>query len=1401
MTNNDGAAAGIFEKSNLTRSQFLIWLGQTMNPDQPLYNMAMAFRFSGKIQVEAFCEAFETLVSGNDALRTVVLEENGVPKQHVAQDFQYETPVLDFTNRTNPDEAANKWMQKQAATVLDISIRLFDSHLIKISEDDFIWYFNQHHLMNDGWSVTVIYRTMADYYKKVIEKDTENLSPPINYSQYLDWEKSFREREELTRAKRYWSEQSLSAPRLNFFGKSPSANLTKSERTFVDLGKERTDKLKALAQEPGIRSFTLDLSLFYIFSTVLNAFLARVCRQDRVVFGTPSHNRSKPEFRSAIGLFIEMFPLQVTVHEDDSFDSLLKKTVVESQNFLRNALPGASSVETNSAFNVVLNFIHASFGNFDDLSMQSTWIHPGHVDRGNVLRIQVHDFDGSGSMKLHFDFSTDLFERSERENSIAYFIRILDAFIENRAQSLQNIPFLTATQEKQLHTLASGDRRPLKQHTVLEDLIEKAHEAPEAIALRLDEVTCTYSQLNKRANQLAHELIDRGVKPGDIVGVYLPRGMDLIPTLLGIWKTGAAFLPFDISIPPARVEKLIAESEAVLLISDDSISEISDGLVPVLLNLEQQREQINTKPEDDLPVVIKPDSLAYVIFTSGSTGLPKGVSVSHASLSGYLSWSKDTYAAEKAISMPLFTALSADLTITSLFLPLISGGQVIIYPQEKGGNDFAIVQVAEDDAVDTIKLTPSHLALVREKLSDSKNLQSLILGGEDLKTALVTPLLSTLGNRLAIYNEYGPTEATVGCMIHQMTTSDISKKSVPIGKPIDNARIYLLDENHQLVAQGSMGRIYIGGESLANGYINRPDMTAERFIESPFHQGERLYDSGDLGRLNSDGIMEFFGRADEQMKVNGFRIEPGEIETILTEYDGISEVAVMLVEPQKQRAKEEVRHCRNCGLASNHPDAEMDDNEICGICRNYDKHRKEAQRYFKTREEFVDIIQRLKNESNGKQDCIMLLSGGKDSSYVLYQLVELGLNPLVFSMDNGYISEQAKGNIRRVVDDLGLELVWGKTPAMNEIFVESLNQFSNVCNGCFKAIYTLSINLARERGIRHIVTGLSRGQFFETRIAELFKNKIFDPDTIDKSIIQARKAYHRVNDTVSRRMDVKIFEDDKVFEEIQFLDYYRYCDVRLEEMLEFLDKRAPWVRPTDTGRSTNCLINEAGIYVHKREKGYHNYALPYSWDVRLGHKERNAALEELDDNIDEKNVQKILNEIGYIEKSEQDMQLVAYFVSSSTIAPSDLREFLTDRLPRYMIPSHFIAMESFPLNSTGKLDRKALPGLTDVHQIVSANYAEPEDDIQEQLVQIWQEVLQCEKVGINDNFLELGGTSLHAITIVAKTMQEFEMKLPLHLLFETPSVASMSAYVEDLLLSELEALDEEEAIKQADELL
>ena len=583
-------------------------------------------------------------------------------------------------------------------------------------------------------------------------------------------------------------------------------------------------------------------------------------------------------------------------------------------------------------------------------------------------------------------------------------------------------------------------------------------------------------------------------------------------------------------------------------------------------------------------------------------------------------------------------------------------------------------------------------------------------------------------------------------------------------------------------------------------------MTAERFIETyesqvTSHESQqiRLYKTGDLARWLPNGELEFLGRADHQVKIGGARLELGEIEARLLSHPAIKECAVVVVKPA--RAEAQIHHCTRCGLESSFPGVSFDATGVCNFCRAYDDYKDRASAYFKSMREFEPIAASMQAtptlQGGGERyDCIVLLSGGKDSTYMLYQLVGLGLRPLAFTLDNGFISDEATANIKRVVNGLGVDHVFGHTPAMNAIFVDSLKTHANVCNGCFKTIYTLAANLARERGIKFIVTGLSRGQFFETRLSEaVFTAPDFSPDKIDKAILEARKVYHRRDDMISRSLDVDVFRNDATFEDIQFVDFYRYCTVSLDEMYAFLREHAPWVRPSDTGRSTNCLINDAGIWLHKKKRGFHNYSLPYAWDVRLGHKTREAAIDELNDEIDEARVRAILRQIGYdepIDTNDGTTKLAAYVVTDQPIAASELRTFLTKQLPDYMVPSFFVRMDVLPLTPNGKVDRAALPQPGEARPDLATRFAEPRTETEQRITKIWCEVLGLGRIGIHDSFFELGGSSLPALQIISRVNKAFQVDLPLPALFEQPTIAGLSESVEMLVVAELEALSDAE---------
>jgi amino acid adenylation domain-containing protein len=1381
--------------SDLTQSQVLIWTGQQLSPNVPLYNSPFTFELSGEINVPHFQTAFQILIDNSDAMRTVFQSIDDIPQRKLLESVSYKVELLDFSKARLPNEDFQTWLYERMKKSFELSEPLFDSVLIKMPGNIFTWYFNQHHLICDASGVAVQYKAFTKIYRRLAEgSTTTDIKIPL-FQNYVEYEKTNRLNPKNAAAKHYWEEKLKSVPNnLKLYGKSVAENTTRSKRVSLSLGKQRTEKLLEIAKEKDLRLLNSQLTLFNIFASILSVYLARISNeQNNVTFGTPVHNRTTPDFKETPGLFIEFFPFVIEVKDEDTFVSLFKRVSTKTYEFLRNAQPGTSTPKLNRAFNVVLNYIITDFPDFNGIPCEAIWHHPNHSDASHHLRLQVYN-DDSDSIKLYFDLNLAVFSEKMFETVPDHFLKLLDAFIENPYQSIVQSSLLSEAEFQQI-VIDFNRQEEVENKHVLELFQIQVLKNPHKPAVSDKTQTLTYADLDQKSNQLANYLIEKEITAGKRVAIYLNRSADLIIGILATFKAGCAYVPIAANNPRGRVSDRIKESHAAVVLTNSSHAGNLDDLQVQILQIDADWKRIKEQKTTNPYQAILPEALAYIMFTSGSTGQPKGVQISQTALANYINWAGAAYEITDQSIFPLFTTIDFDLTVTSIFVPLTFGASIIVYEETGKGPDLAIFDVIEDNRADVIKLTPSHLSLLKEHNFSNSRLRTMIIGGEDFKRDLAESINQSFHHEVKIYNEYGPTEATVGCIVHRYDSLNDLSGSVQIGKPIANMSAYILDENLNPVPQGAVGKLYISGDGLSVGYWNDKELTEQKFLNNPFQPETKIYNTGDLARLNSNDEIEYLGRKDQQVKIGGIRIELGEIESALSKHAGIKDCVVELIDNNRSApiqsvtsSDESVTNCIRCGLPSNYPQVEFDENGVCNYCLSFEDYRQNAEKYFKAPADLQGILDKGKAERQGEYDCLVLLSGGKDSTYALAKLVGMGVSVLAYTLDNGYISESAKANIRRVVNLLGVDHVFGETPAMNQIFVDSLKRFSNVCNGCFKTIYTLSTKVAFNKKIPFIVTGLSRGQFFETRLTEeLFWKD--DVETIDKTILEARKSYHRVDDAVKRLLDTSIFDEESVFEKVQFLDFYRFIDVDFEEMMNYLDKRLPWIRPSDTGRSTNCLINQVGIYVHKKERGYSNYAFPYSWDVRMGHKSREVSLDEINEVIDENEVTRILDEIGYSSNNiKTDKSLVALYIADAEIPNADLRNDLKNYLPDYMIPTYFKRMESFPLTDNGKVDRKTLRNLAVISQKENTDYVAPETEFEIILSEIWSEVLQIEKPGVNDNFLELGGNSLAAIRITSRVNNAFDLALPVNTVFENPNISQLAGHIEksiSIMLAEL----------------
>ncbi len=498
------------QASLLTKSQQLLWAGQQLSPETPLYNMAFAFHVDGELQPDVFCAAFHDLVAECDALRMVIDSEGGVPGRRTRPAGDFALPVLDFTDRAAPDQDAAAWLQASCEQPFALDQRMFASALLKLAPDRWVWFLGQHHLICDAWSVAVLFERLGTLYASRLAGESAPAGGLASFDAYARIES---EAPPSGPAREHWqkiSREAPSPPRL--YGADNRAKSTASQRLTLPLGKERLSQLLELADRDGFRSLSREMSIFQVFATVLLAWIARVSGQQELAIAVPSHNRASPELRRAVGLLTEVFPLPVSVAEGDTFRSLYEKVRVAGTSLLRHAAPGTADAGYMRGCNVILNFIRGSFGTFAGHPVRTEWLHPGHHDREHHLRLHVHDFTGKGDWTIAFDLNREVFGDERAKHAIGHFTALLDAFLAD-ADALITAPDILSADERAALEAFNATEAPSPRTTVLEDFQAMVLARPAAVAARCGSQSLSYRELAERSSAIAALLRANGAAP------------------------------------------------------------------------------------------------------------------------------------------------------------------------------------------------------------------------------------------------------------------------------------------------------------------------------------------------------------------------------------------------------------------------------------------------------------------------------------------------------------------------------------------------------------------------------------------------------------------------------------------------------------------------------------------------------------------------------------------------------------------------------------------------------------------------------------------------------------------------------------------------------------------------
>jgi len=885
--------------SNLTDSQLLFWFARALNPDVELYFDRASVTFSVDAELDAghFEAALRQLVADTDSLRTIFQQERGVPRRVVLDTMPFDFEIVDLEGEAGGgEEAFQGWLDERLARQVDLAVRSFDTALVRLPGRRTIWYWSVHHLCADAGSIVAIADTLSRYYQLSQEGRLAEARPRPSYELWVEHVRELRQGPRWERARGYWEAKLATPVEPNLFYRRPAtAAGTASRRLSVSLGRDKTARILELTRE---------LSFFspgVVFGTVLFAFLNRLGGRRHLRIGTPFANR-RGEFADIIGLQMNACPLEVEIGDGETFQSLaqrLQRDTVETGRYQYYPVPNPPG---SPHYDVYLNFQNVAFRSFCGHPVAYDLLDNGHTN--DVLDLQVRDFAGIGDYTLDFDLNLASFDADEARRSVEHYLNLLDSFLSRPETPIHHAPLLAPSERRLLLEDFNDTATPHPTGVRLEELIEEqARKTPAAPAVVDEATTLDYRELDRRAEKLACLLRGHGVGPETFVGLAVERSVAMVVGLLGILKAGGAWVPLDPTYPPERLAYMLGDARVPVLLTQESLLEtlaehLPEGTATVCLDRDWPRIEEQSGGESVARAHRGGDGhTAYMIYTSGSTGRPKGTMVPHRGIVNRLYWMQEAYGLTPADRVLQKTPMSFDVSVWEFYWPLVTGACLVMARPEGHRDPLYLTRVIAEHGITTMHFVPSMLQAFLDQpgLGEScRSLVRVIASGEALSDALRRRFYELLGPTGArLHNLYGPTEASVD-VTSWACPPEGELTVLPIGRPVSNTRLYILDRHEEPVPLGIAGELRIGGVQLARGYLRRPALSAERFVPDSLgsQAGERLYRTGDLARYLPNGDIEFLGRIDFQVKVRGFRIELGEIEAVVAAQSSVREVVV-----------------------------------------------------------------------------------------------------------------------------------------------------------------------------------------------------------------------------------------------------------------------------------------------------------------------------------------------------------------------------------------------------------------------------------------------------------------------------------------------------------------------------
>lgn len=1456
----------------LSFAQQRLWFLDQLEPNSPFYNVPMAIRLRGALQLSAFEQTLNEIVRRHEVLRTHFAVVGGEPMQVIAEPTPTPLPLVDLSDMSSSEQEAA--VQQRAIAESNLPFNLGQSPLwrvtlLRLSDQEHVLLFTLHHSISDAWSKGVLVQEVAALYPAFCQGQPSPLADlPIQYADFAVWQRQYLRGDVLDAQLTYWTQKlagSLPVLQLPKQGRSHPVTQQGRKQSFA-LPLSLTEALKALSREE-------NSTLFITFLTAFKVLLYRYTGQPDVVVGSPIANRTQPEIEKLIGFFVNTLVLRSQIDGDLSFRQVLRQVrqvVLEAQ--VHQDLPFEKLVEVlrpdrnlnrNPLFQVMLAFQTAAT---DDFQLPGLTLEPLDITEQTAkFDLGMGLSDSRTGLRGVVEYKTDLFDDATIERLIGHFQTLLEGVISNPDQQIAVLPLITFPERQLLlrewvNPVAAGAGLCL--HQWFEAQVERS---PDAIAVIACHQSFTYRELNQRANQLAHALRQQGVEPETRVGLCIERSLDMLVALFGILKAGGAYVPIDPTYPAERIAFILADAQVSLVLTQSSL--VQQCSHPTVICLDRDWTQIATHAVENPSNQTHPGNLAYLIYTSGSTGMPKGVMTSHQAVVNYITAAGQIYEIEPGDRVLQFASIGFDAAAEEIFPTLGRGATLVLRSDTMLNSIPEFWQQCDRLQLNVLDLPTAFWHQLTAAIALTPlpaSLRLVIIGGEAADPARLQ-VWQHQYPQVRLINSYGPTETTVVATLCEVSGAKavVTAAQVPIGRSVSNLQTYVLDALLQPVPIGIPGELYIGGTGVARGYWQRPDLTATHFIPHPLSQkaGDRLYKTGDIVRYRLDGHLEFLGRSDNQVKLRGFRIELGEIEAILKQHPAIQDAAVVL---------QDGTHPRLVGYVVPAPTAEADQAEAAPT------HQQTAQ--------WQAVFDHLYSQAYADQQPAFYIKGW-ESSYtgepmpaaevqawmeqtvtrvlVLQpnRVLELGCGGsglMLFRVApqcSRYWATDLSANALQIlqnqVHQLGLDLPGVnflqrgaddqhgiEQHSFNAVLIVSVAQYfpsiDYLLSVLQKAVNAVepggSIFLGDVRSLPlleafHTSVQLYRAAPTTTRTElrqrvqkQLIEEKqlVIDPaffqalqqelPQISRVEIHLERGTH-ANELTKFRYDVVLHIGKAApAAEVPWLDW-QADPLTVSELCQRLIETEPdllaiahisnarlspevaamqWLHQTDqTGIPRTVAEFQAALETQAPTgvdpEAFWRLAdsLPYTVEIRWD--DANLAGQ----------YQVVLRRRGTAAETQgvnppktsplrpwRDYANAPLQAMLTHQLLPQLRHYVGQKLPDYMVPATYVMLTQLPLTPNGKVDRRALLDLELIQPDGNPSCVEPRSPLEAELAQIWAEVLGLSRVGIQDNFFDLGGHSLLMTQLLTQVRQRFQVDLALRELYEAPTVAGLAAMTE-----------------------